>query len=695
MFVPQWLRQLQRTLFPRPTSTSRNTVRRASVRRRVWLSLESLEDRLAPSADLVTVAAGSLSTSFSENQQNLTLTANVSDATNSSTTVGEGAVSFTIKSSSGSAVGTAQGTVSNGKADASFTLPAGESAGSYTIAVSYTDSAGNFSDDGTDTPGTLAINATNVLVKANNLSATFSTTDEPLHLTASVTDPANSSDIVNEGTVSFAVKDSSGKQVGSTVQGNVSSGTASASFTLPASTAPGSYTIFVNYTDTPDNFTDNGTDTSGKLTVAATTTTTASNATANFSAQTVTLNAIVTSSGGTVNVGTVNFTLVDSNGKTIGSATSGTVDSSGHASVSYALPGGTPAGSYTIDAAYSDSTGAFAPSSDNIHTLTVSAASTSTKATSATAPFDSNAQNVTLSASVTSSAGTVNEGSVTFTLLDSNGNTVGTSTSGTVSNGQASVIFTLPGGTSAGSYTIDASYGDSVGNFAPSSDFTQTLTVGSASTTTLSLTTMNIVPNMSNSTAQVTLKAHVSNPSGVVNQGEVSITLGGVSGQGKVDNGTASVQLTVPIAKVSNLAKVALSYTDKDSPANFSDATTSATVAMNVWNVLLPTNLTFDASGNEQNQVSTGGNTSLLGFSYTSAGLLTQVLLDSSALPVTYSNVGGNTVTTFVGAPTAITFVGSNGQVLGDAQISYDGATLQWLLFDSNNHPIGETPYGI
>ncbi|HTU20886.1 MAG TPA: choice-of-anchor Q domain-containing protein, partial [Gemmataceae bacterium] len=178
----------------------------------------------------------------------------------------------------------------------------------------------------------------------------------------------------------------------------------------------------------------------------AATTTTAKNATTTFStsAQDVQLSAGVTSSAGTVNEGTVKFTVVNSAGKTIGSAVSGSVTSNGTASVSYGLPAYTLAGSYTIDADYSDSAGNFADSSNASQsptpTLMVNAASTTTTASNATTTFSTSTQDVKLSAGVTSSAGTVNEGTVKFTVVNSAGKTIGSAVSGSVtSNGTASV----------------------------------------------------------------------------------------------------------------------------------------------------------------------------------------------------------------------------------------------------------------
>ncbi len=104
------------------------------------------------------------------------------------------------------------------------------------------------------------------------------------------------------------------------------------------------------------------------------TTTTAANAPVTFSAssQPVTLTATVTSQGGgTVNGGTVTFTVFNGSTQVGTPAVSGTV-SGGNASATYTLPAGTAVGTYSIHAAYSGATG-FAGSNDNLHTLTVTA----------------------------------------------------------------------------------------------------------------------------------------------------------------------------------------------------------------------------------------------------------------------------------------------------------------------------------
>jgi hypothetical protein len=73
----------------------------------------------------------------------------------------------------------------------------------------------------------------------------------------------------------------------------------------------------------------------------------------------------VTSGAGTVNAGTVTFTVSG----VVGTVTSGTV-SGGSASAMFMLPGNTPVGVYTITATY-NAGGNFAGSMDNTHMLAV------------------------------------------------------------------------------------------------------------------------------------------------------------------------------------------------------------------------------------------------------------------------------------------------------------------------------------
>jgi hypothetical protein len=641
-----------------------------------------------------TTTASNATTAFSTSAQTVTLNATV---TSSSGTVNEGTVNFTILQGATVISTATSGAVSNGSATAQCSLPAGTGAGTYTIEADYSDSGGGFADS-SDNSHTLTVTsstAASTTTTASDATATFSSSAQNVTLNATVT---SSSGTVNGGTVNFTILQGN-TVIGTATSGAVSNGSASVSYALPAGTAPGTYTIEADYNDNSGNFALSS-DTAHTLTVsAASTTTTATSATATYStsAQDVTLTATVTSSAGTVNEGSVQFTLTDSNGNTIGTATSGSV-SNGSASVSYALPTGSTAGSYTIEADFSDSSGNFASSSDNTHTLTVSAASTTTTATSATATYSTSAQDVTLNATVTSSAGTVNEGSVTFTLVDSNGNMIGAATSGLVSNGSASASYALPANTAVGSYTIEANYSDSAGDFDASFDNAHTLAVNTASATKVSLTTININPNLSNGTAQVTLTAQVSNPGGTVNEGVLSITMAGVSGQGNVSNGSASVQLSVPLISLTNIltgvgqVTVSMSYSDNGGAASFTNSNASTVVSTNIWNILVPTNLNLDGSGNESMEVSSAI-PSLLGFSYSASAQLTGITLASIFLPVTYANVGNNVVVSSIaGAPWGVALGNGNDQLLAYAGLVIDNGTPVWQIYDSNDQLIGEVP---
>jgi hypothetical protein len=633
-----------------------------------------------------TTAATSATAAFNGSDQNVTLNATVTSDTG---TVNEGTVMFTILQGT-TVIGTAvSGPVSSGAASATYVLPGGTAAGTYTIEADYSDSAGNF-DTSSDNTQTLTVNAAATTTTANSATATFNGSDQNVTLNASVTSDTGT---VNEGMVTFTVLQGT-TVIGTAVSGPVSSGAASATYVLPGGTATGTYTIQADYSDSAGNF-DTSSDNTQTLTVGTATTTTANSVTATFSTsdQEGTFSATVTEAGTTTPVteGSVTFTIVDSLGNTIG-AQSATVNSSGVASINVLLPGGTPAGIYTIMASYSDSTGNFATSSDNTHTFTVNAASTTTTASNVTTSFSQSGQSVTLTATVTSDAGAVNEGNVTFTLVDAQGNTIGTATtSGTVSNGQASVSYTLPSGTATGNYTITAAYSDSAGDFTASSG-QGTLAVSTAGTS-LTLTTVNIVPNLLNGKAQVTLTVQVSTPAGSIGEGVVSVTLAGVSGQGNVVNGTASVQLTVPILDAIGSPSISLAYTDDPpTPASFANGNASTTLYFNIWNALLPTTLTFAADASQQTQAQLAGQ-SLLGFVFSPSGLLSEINVGSFSLPVTYNNVSGGVLVTIAGVPWQMNFVDANGQhqAIATLAVSADG-TPEWLFVNSSGQVVGQSP---
>jgi hypothetical protein len=190
------------------------------------------------------------------------------------------------------------------------------------------------------------------------------------------------------------------------------------------------------------------------LTNVGTTTTTASNATTTFNASTqnLTLNASVTSDAGAVNAGSVTFTVLQG-GTVLGTATTSGTLSNGQASVRYALPAGTAAGTYTLEAVYNAGAD-FLTSSDTTHSLTITPAAASIQLTSVTIVPNLLAlnQTETINVHVSGSGGVVNAGTVLFSV---DGHSVSAAVDG---NGDATASLTLPLLTAAFPQSINAAF---------------------------------------------------------------------------------------------------------------------------------------------------------------------------------------------------------------------------------------------
>ena len=421
---------------------------------------------------------------------------------------------------------------------------------------------------------TVNISQATTATAATSTSATFSPASQSVPISATVSSGAGT---VNEGTESFTILNGT-TVIGSAVSVNVASGTASASYVLPAGASTGTYTIQAVYDGTADFV--GSTDTSHSLTVsAATTSTSAASASATFSrsSQTVTLGATVTSAAGTVNEGTETFTILSGTTE-IGSAVTANVGS-GRSSAEYVLPAETLTGTYIIQAAY-NGTADFVGSTDTSHSLTVSAATTSTVAASTAATFSPISQTVPLSAVVTSAAGTVNEGTETFTILSGTA-AIGSAVTVNVGNGTASANYVLPAATSTGTYTIQAVY-NGTADFVGSTDTSHSLTVSAATTATAAAST---AATFSPTSQTVPLSAVVTSWTGTVNEGTETFTiLSGSTVIGSavtvnVANGTSSANYVLPGAAATGAYIIEAVYNGTD---NFSDSTdTSHSLAVN------------------------------------------------------------------------------------------------------------------
>ena len=323
----------------------------------------------------------------------------------------------------------------------------------------------------------------------DNKSVTASTADQNLGLTATV----SAASTVNQGTVTFQVKNGT-TNVGAAVTSAVlTSGSASVTYLLPGGTAASTYTIQASYSGGTNFKPISG---SGSLTVnpappiAAATTTAVDpkSAAFNIAGQNVTITAKVTAASA-VNEGTVTFQVVDSATNPIGTAATSATLTNGNASAIYALPAGLGAADYTIQASYSGGSNFLASSGTG--TLTVTAApppaqtDTLTTVGSVVATFSSGVQHVTLTAAVVPAVfgAIVNEGTVTFRVMDGIANVA--IPSAVLTDGNAQVSYALPAGLAANAtgYTIQADFSGGT-NFLASSGSGTLVINKSPSTTT-------------------------------------------------------------------------------------------------------------------------------------------------------------------------------------------------------------------
>ena len=179
---------------------------------------------------------------YSSAAQNLPVSATV---TSPSGVVYEGTVTFTVLNGT-TVIGTAVTVnVVSGFASTTYILPAGLAGGTYNLQVVYTGTA-NFATS-TPTVGTFVIMPAVAVTQASSTSTTYTVSGEMVALTATVTSLATSS--VNEGTETFIIL-SGATVIGSSVTVNVVNGVANATYTIPAGTLGGSYTIEAEFNGT-------------------------------------------------------------------------------------------------------------------------------------------------------------------------------------------------------------------------------------------------------------------------------------------------------------------------------------------------------------------------------------------------------------------------------------------------------------
>ena len=296
--------------------------------------------------------------------------------------------------------------------------------------------------------------------------------------------------------------------------------------------------------------------------------------------QPLTVEVQVSSSGGRlVTEGNVSFQITDSKGVLIGGPTPGIPSGTpGLFTGVFSIPANIKPGTYTITAVFNDpftgpGHGQFAPATATT-TLIVNPspipASTTLTPGSASVTTSASAQPVGITVLITSPNGTVGTGTVTVNLLNSAGAVIGTG-SANVSGGAATVTVTVPAGLAPGSYVLQESYHDASGAFADASGF-GTLTVASKGTT---LTAGNGSVTFSAAAQPAGIPVLVTSPTGVVNQGVVTVTLFNngkavATGSNTVSNGSTVVTITVPAGLAAGSYTLVESY--HDAAGVFADA---------------------------------------------------------------------------------------------------------------------------
>jgi hypothetical protein len=506
------------------------------------------------------VAVDAVTATYSAAPQNVTLTATVTD-NGGPMPMAQGAVAFTVVIPGGTDLTATAAIDASGAASATVTLPAGLVPGSYTIDVSYNDSAAIFSPSSGST--TLTVQGATPLVTVTDTSLTFSATaNQSATLTATISAGGLS---VGEGSVSFVVSAPSATPggppivLGTTAAVPVNAlGVASVALPVPAGSLGGVYTIQASFTDVPGTGNYGPASGAGTLTISPAATTVTLNAVpaltySDGAAQKVFLVAQVTSPAGKVTTGSVTFTIAGQPPVTV------SVNIDGEGSALVTIPAGTAAGSYAITATYADQGNAiggsnFAGSSAS-GTLTIKPAATRVTASGSTTYRAGSDQQVRLTARATSGGGNVvNAGTVTFTYA-------GQTVIGQVnSQGVATATVIVKAGTAAGVYPFTVAYGGTA-NFLASTG-TGTLTVKPDSTR------VRVAPASvaySASTAQqVTVTATVTaGLGGPVTEGNVTFTYGSQRVTVTVNSqGVATATLTVAAGTARGKYKFTASYAD-------------------------------------------------------------------------------------------------------------------------------------
>jgi Bacterial Ig domain/Cadherin-like beta sandwich domain/HYR domain/Galactose oxidase, central domain/Kelch motif/Regulator of chromosome condensation (RCC1) repeat len=246
---------------------------------------------------------------------------------------------------------------SNGTYSATITLPGGTAAGTYFILHDYMGTAESLPQL---IQSALTIQPAAVTLAAQNVTTPYRVGAQMVDLSAAVDSPAGT---LEQGTVTFEVRDVTGTPIGTSVTATVADGIALARYALPAGQPDGIYTLRASYQDAAGNlevaFDDTHTLQISYIAAPTVLTVADRKVALTAGASSVIAAATITSEEGTVTGGMITFQLT-AEGEHIGSPVTAAV-AIGTASATLTIPAGTPAGFYGISASY-DGTADFEPS---------------------------------------------------------------------------------------------------------------------------------------------------------------------------------------------------------------------------------------------------------------------------------------------------------------------------------------------
>ena len=318
-------------------------------------------------------------------------------------------------------------------------------------------------------------------------------------------------------------------------------------------------------------------------------------------------------------------------------------------------------------------------------------------------------QTIYLSATVTSSAGIVNEGTETFTVL-SGTIPVGTSATAGVSQGAVSATYTLPGGTTVGTYTIEAVY-NGTADYGTSTDTSHSLTVNAAGPTIMWNTTTapsggdwdtpgnwvgGVVPTASNNVViNLTSSETVTHSTGA-NDAVLSLTINGNTalsiGSGSIALGNRSSTFGGPVvvnagATLSVGAGASVLLTDGQTITDNGALTFATGDSMNFYTYYgasqIVVNGTMTATGDTFNTLSGGG----ASIQVESGGHLTAAssTFNINQLSLNNASVYGS------GDLTGDTFNMPVYVPYGDVQYLADNVKFEQVYINANTLPAGQT----